>query len=309
MSPTAGSAAARSDLPAAGLAQLGGAVVLLGGAWPVTKLAIAAGADALWFAEGRATLSALATFAALAAFGRLRLPGRADLPALLAVGLFQLAGFFALAHAAVRYVPAGRTVILVNTTPLFVVPLSLLVLHEAIPPRRWVAVVLGLAGVVAMTGPWAIDWAAPGVLLGHAFLLGAAGAWSVAIIAVRRFPPRLSMLEILPWCFALGAAALLPIAWQHDPGRWTAPALGLLGFIGVAAGPLGTWCVMQAALTLPAIVASIGFLSTPVVGLLIAALWLGERIDAGLAIGSALIVGGVGIAAWPRRGPRGTRRA
>ena len=68
------------------------------------------------------------------------------MPTVLAVGLLQLAAFFAFAHAAVAWVPAGRTAILANCTIMFTVPLSLLALHEAIPPRRWAAAALGAAG-------------------------------------------------------------------------------------------------------------------------------------------------------------------
>jgi len=300
--PVTAPVAAPGALPAAGLAQLAGSVVLLGSGWPITKYAISHGAPPLWFAEGRAALSGLTALVLLLALRRLRLPGRADLPALFGVGLLQLAAFFALSHAAVALVPAGRTAILSNTTTLFILPLSLLVLHERIAPRRWLAVLFGLAGVVVLMGPWAIDWSAPGVLLGHALLLGAALCWSLAIILVRRFPARLSMLELLPWCFALAALALLPLVLaQGPPGIWPRPALLAMAAIGLICGPFGTWCVMQAVVTLPALVASIGFLATPAAGLLLATLWLHERLDAALLSGAGLILAGVALAAWPAR--------
>ncbi|MGC8522929.1 MAG: DMT family transporter [Acidibrevibacterium sp.] len=293
------------EISPAGIAQLAGAVVLLGGAWPVTKVAINAGAAPLWFGLGRAALSGLAAFVLLGALGRLRWPLRADLPALLAVGVLQIAGFFALAHAAIAYVPAGRTAILSNTTTIFVVPLSLLVLHETIPPRRWLATLIGLAGIIVLVGPWAFDWHHAGVLAGNLFLLGAAGSWSLAIIAVRRYPPQSSMFALLPWCFAIASALLLPLAMAHGGvGRWTSAGLAALGFIGLIGGPIGTWCVMQAAMTLPSVVASVGFLATPAVGLLLSAAFLGEKLDADLASGAALILGGVLVAVWPGRGGR-----
>lgn len=293
---------ASGGISAAGLAELAGALVLLGGAWPVTKYAVAQGAGPLWFALGRAGFSALASFALLGALGRLRLPGRADGPALFAVGVLQLAGFFALAHIAVAYVPAGRTAILSNTTTIFVVPLSVLVLRERLTPRRLLAVLVGLAGIVTLLGPWAIDWHRPGVVIGNGFLLGAAASWSLAIIGVRRFPPRLSMLELLPWCFALGTLLLTPLALLHGGiGRWPPGALAALGLIGFIAGPIGTWCVMQAAVSLPALVASVGFLATPAVGLLLATVTLGEPLDGATVLGAALILAGVGVAVWPGR--------
>jgi drug/metabolite transporter (DMT)-like permease len=292
------------SIPPAGLAQLAGSVIMLGCAWPVTKVAVDQGAGPLWFALGRAGFSGLAAAAVLAATGRLRIPGRADLPALLAVGLLQLAAFFALVHAAVALVPAGRTAVLSNTTTVWIVPLSLLVLREPIPPRRWLAAILGLLGVVMLVGPWSIDWHAPGVLLGHLLLLAAAGSFALAIVIVRRAPPRLSMLQLLPWCFGLATLALLPLALAHPPGHWPPGALAAIALIGFVAGPVGTWCVMQASATLPAMVASLGFLATPATGLLLAAVWLHETLDAGLLIGSALILAGVAAAAWPPRRPR-----
>jgi drug/metabolite transporter (DMT)-like permease len=217
--------------------------------------------------------------------------------------LLQLAGFFAFTHAAVAWLPAGRTVILSNVTTIFVVPLSLLVLHEPIPPRRWIATVLGLAGVAALIGLWAIDWSQPDVLVGHVFLLASAFCFALAIIVVRRSPPRLAMLELLPWCFGAATLALVPLALWHGGGIgiWSAPSLWSLAYIGGVAGPVGTWCVMQAAATLPAMVASVGLLMTPAAALVLSTLWLGEAFGADLQLGSVLILGGVVCGAWPQR--------
>jgi O-acetylserine/cysteine efflux transporter len=291
-------------MPTAGLAQLAVSVILLSSAWPLTKIALSLGSTPLWFAEGRSVLSGLAIAVVLALRGRLRLPHRADLPALLAVGVFQVGGYFALAHEAVAWVPAGRTAILANTTTMWVIPLSLVFLRERIPPRRWIAAVLGLAGVVALMSPWSIDWTSHSVLIGHAFLLGAALSWSVAIIVTRAARPRLSMFELLPWSFAVASVMLAPLLLWHAPdgtlgsrpGSWAA-----LAYIGLLAGPFGTWCVVQATAVLPTVVSSVGFLMTPAVSLILANLFLGEAFTADLLVGAALIIGGVGAAAWPGR--------
>lgn len=203
-------------------------MVLLGGAWPITKYVVARGVAPLWFAEGRAVLSCISAGVLLGLMHRLRAPRRGDLPALLSVGLLQLAAFFALVHAAVAWVPAGRTAILCNVTSVFVVPLSVLVLREPISARRWAATILGLLGVAVLIGPWAIDWTRRDVLIGHGFLLGAAAGWAVTIILVRRFPPTSSMLELLPWCFGLASVVLLPLVLLHGSGvgHWDACGLG-----------------------------------------------------------------------------------
>ncbi len=290
-----------SRIPASALVQLLGAVLLLGSSWPVTRFALLQGAAPFWFALGRASLSAMAATLVLGVLGRLRMPARPDLPALLALGVLQLAAFFALVHTAVAWVPAGRTAILSNATLIWTVPLSLLLLHEAIPVRRWIAAVLGFAGVVVLSGPWAIDWSAPNLLLGHVFLLAAAGCWAATMAVVRRWPPRHTMLELLPWAFGLASVVLLPFAALHAPGAWTAPAIMALLGIGLVAAPVGTWCTMQATTVLPLVVASVGFLAAPAIGVVLSAIWLHEPLTIDVAAGSLLILGGAAVAVMPGR--------
>ena len=277
------------------------AVLLLGASWPLTRFALLQGAAPSWFALGRAGLSALVAAIALAALRRLRLPRRRDVPSLLAIGLLQLAGFFAFAHAAVAWVPAGRTAVLANCTIIFTVPLSLLLLREPISARRWAATTLGVAGIVVLCGPWAIDWSAPHLLLGHAMLMGAALCWAVSMLVVRRWPPQMSMLELLPWAFALAAVALLPMALAHDPGHWNATALGSLLAIGLIVAPTGTWCVMQAQWQLPIVVSSIGFLAGPAFGVVLASLFLHEAVGPDMMLGAGLILAGAGLASTGRK--------
>jgi O-acetylserine/cysteine efflux transporter len=290
--------------PAGGLVQLFASVVLLSSAWPLTKLALSLGATPLWFAEGRAVLSGLTGAMLLAARGRIRIPGRADLPTLAAVGSLQLAAYFAFAHEALTWVPAGRTAILANTTTIWVVPLSLIFLNEPIPLRRWLAAGMGLAGVAVLMNPWAIDWTSAHVLIGNGFLLLSGLAWSVAIIVTRGARPSMPTFELMPWCFGLASILLLPLVWWYAPhGTLGAtPACWLsLAYIGFLAGPIGTWCVVEATARLPTMVSSVGFLSTPAVSLILANLFLGEPITADLLAGSALIMSGVAVAAWPER--------
>lgn len=300
-------AAANPAVPMAGLLQLFASVVLLSSAWPLAKVAIAAGATPLWFAEGRAVLSGVVASALLAAVGGFRQPTRRDLPAILAIGGLQLGLYFALAHEAAVWVQAGRIAILANTTTIWVVPLSLLFLRKAIPPRRWAAAALGITGVVVLINPLSIDWSNANIIIGHLFLLGAALAWSVAITVTRAARPHLSMFALLPWCFLVSAIVLAPVVWWHAPDgtfghapvSWHA-----LAYIGLIASPLGTWCVMEATAKLPALVSSVGFLTTPAISLLIAVAFLHEPLTLDLVVGSLLIMASVAFAAWPGQRPR-----
>ena len=96
---------------------------------------------------------------------------------------------------------------------------------------------------------------------------------------------------------AVAAYGTRPTArFGSRPGSWAA-----LAYIGLLAGPFGTWCVVQATAPLPTVVSSVGFLTTPAVSLVLANLFLGEAFTVDLLLGSALIIGGVGFAAWPGR--------
>ena len=277
-------------------------MVLFSSAWPVTKEAIGQGAAPIWFALGRTSLSTVVTLVLMLAMRRLAIPSRRDMPFFLAVALCQLALFFICVHLAMVWVPAGRTSIITSVTIVFTVPASVLLLREVVPGRRWVAVGLGLAGIVLLIGPWSIDWSAPGVLLGHLFLLIAAGAFGVPMLVIRRFPPALSMVQMLPWAFGLASLMLVPLAvLMAPPGPWSLSALAALGYVGGIAGPIGTWCYLLTMVHLPVVVASVGFLMAPAVGLILATLWLGEPLGLDLILGTALILGGVGISVSTER--------
>jgi drug/metabolite transporter (DMT)-like permease len=273
------------------------AVVLFGGAWPVTKAALAH-ATPMWFALGRAGLAAIATALLLRVLGRLRLPRRGDMPALLALGILQLGGFFILAHAAVALVHAGRTAIISAVVTYWLIPLSVLVLGEKVSLRRWAAAALGLAGVAVLAGPWAVDWSAKDQLLGHLMLMLAALLWTFAIIATRRWPPPTPVFELLPWCFGLATLVILPFALMMEPaGGIFAPSWPFMLYIGLIVAPIGTWCVIELGRRLPGAVASVAFLLVPAFGVLVSALWLGEPIGWDMILGGGLIVASVVMAA------------
>jgi drug/metabolite transporter (DMT)-like permease len=123
-------------------------------------------------------------------------------------------------------------------------------------------------------------------------------AWTIAIIGSRRFAPRSTMLELLPWCFAVGTMVLAPLAMLFEPdGGIAREAWPHMLFIGLLAAPIGTWCVIEATSRLPGAVASVWFLLVPAVGVLVGALWLGEPIGWDVVVGGALIVVSVVLAA------------
>ena len=272
------------------------AILLFGGAWPVTKAALTH-ATPMWFAVGRAGLAALVSALLLLALRRLRLPKRTDMPSVLALGLLQLGAFFVLAHAAVGMIHAGRTAIISAVVTYGLIPLSVFVLGEKVPPHRWVAAGLGLGGVAVLAGPWAVDWSDADQVLGHVMLVAAALFWTLAIVATRKWPPPTPVFELLPWCFGLATLLILPFALVLEPqGGIFGPSWPFMLYIGLIVAPIGTWCVIEVGRRLPGAVASVAFLLVPAFGVLVSTLWLGEPVGWDMAVGGALIVASVVLA-------------
>jgi drug/metabolite transporter (DMT)-like permease len=289
------------------LALLAMAVVLFATTWPVMKLGLEGGATPIWFAAARAGLGAAAGFALLLVTGRLQRPARADLPIVVSVGLLQLASFFVLVNLGLGFVPAGRSAVLAYTTTLWLAPLAVLS-GERLPAARAIGALVGLAGVAVLVNPLTLDWSDKSLLAGHFYLLLAALAWALAIFHARRHAWRSTPLQLMPWQMLTATLPLTLLALLAEPEGHAAPSLTSslsLLYLGVFAGPVATWAATSVAQALPMFVSSIGFLGVPVLGVLMSTFWLGEALTPTLAVGSAIILAGVGLAAASAARERG----
>ena len=81
-------------------------------------------------------------------------------PAMLGRGLLNFSAYTAY-YLALAALPMATTVALYFTAPLFITLLSVWFLRESVPLNRWIAVLIGFAGVVIMARPGStlFDWA------------------------------------------------------------------------------------------------------------------------------------------------------
>ena len=103
---------------------------------------------------------------------------------ILSVGLLHMGAFAALVSLGLQHVPAGRSVVLAYTTPLWVIPAARLFLGEPIGPGR-AGLLLGLAGLLLIFNPLAFDWSDRAAIFGNALVLLAALCWAANIVYVR----------------------------------------------------------------------------------------------------------------------------
>ena len=272
-------------------------VLAWGLTWPVNKVVLAS-LPPIWAVSFRSAIATVALFALQGAGGRLALPPRGDLPVLISITLLHMVGFNLLASWGLSFVPAGRTVVLAYTTPLWVTPAAALLLHEPLTRRRAVGVVVGLIGLVSLFNPLTFDWSDRRVVLGNFAILVAAFLWAASIVHIRAHRWTSTPFVLIPWETLLTTLILTPIAFATAPlphVEWSPFFVFLLLYLGIPGTAVAYWAVAMASRHLPAVTTSLGLLTTPVVSVITATLWLGEPVTLSLVLAIVLVLGGVAI--------------
>ena len=283
----------------AGLAALLTVIVCWGLTWPVNKVLLEDLSPA-WMMALRSAIATVGLFAIALARGRLVVPPRADLPVVLSITLLHMVGFGVLAAWGLRLVPTGRSVVLAYTVPLWVVPGAWLFLGERLTVRRIVGVVVGLIGLVALFNPTTFDWTSRNAILGNGAILIAALLWAASILHIRGHRWRATPLDLVPWEMLLATAIVTPLAYALDGApapAWSGRLVALLLYAGIPGTALAYWATALASRNLPAVTTALGLLTTPVLSVVVATLWLGEPLTVALVIAIVLILGGVAIGA------------
>ena len=270
-------------------------VLAWGFTWVVSKLLLQY-MTPVWAVAARSVVGTAALLALGLALRRVAWPVRADIPVILSVGLLHMGAFAALVSLGLQYVPAGRSVVLAYTTPLWVIPAARLFLGEPIGRGRQLGLALGLLGLVVIFNPLAFDWRDHDAVFGNGLVLLAALCWAANIVYVRAHRWVTPPFELAFWQALLASGVLAAVAWAAEgaPRVTWSPDLGwLLGYGGVFGIAVAYWAAVNVNRSLPAGVTSIGLLGVPVVGLLCSAVVLHEPLSAPLLLGMALIVAGI----------------
>lgn len=271
--------------------------------WPVGK-AMLAYLPPIWAVALRSAVGTLALLMICAARGRLVVPKAGDIPVILSVGVLHMTAFSALVSLGLQFVPAGRSVVLAYTTPLWVVPGAWLLLGEPLTVRRLFGVGLGLLGLLLIFNPLTFDWHAERAVFGNGLVMLAALCWAASILYVRSHRWVTPPFELVFWQALLATGMLIPLALLHDgvPSiDWQPSLIGLLLYGGLFGIALAYWAVTTVNRVLPAATTSLGLLGVPVFGISCSAVVLGETISPALLGAIALILGGIVLGAWGRR--------
>lgn len=200
--------------------------------------------------------------------------------------VFEIIGrlFFTLSLALTAL---SSTTVILQATPLVVVAFAALVLGEKVGWRRWLAIVIGLIGVVLIVRPGGdnFSWLS---LLAVAGMLGFAGR----DLASRAAPASLStaVLGLYGFLAIVVAGAAYGVIWEQVPFQ-TPPPMALLSVVGAVACGVFAYSALMRAMRTGEVSAVTPFrYSRLLFGVALGVVVFGERLDSFVLIGSALIV-------------------
>lgn len=194
---------------------------------------------------------------------------------------------------AYHYSGIAIATVVYHVQPFLLLLLAALVQRETLPLRRMPWLALALVGVVFSSGALGAGAAASTHWRGIVLALVAAALYAMATLATQRLK-RLAPAQIAMLQMAIGAAALLPLAWEARANTifhaqaWV--ALLVLGLVHTAWMYTLIYTAFQR-LTAQAI-AGLSFIY-PVIALLVDLLWFGAQPETTQWLGMALILGAV----------------
>lgn len=268
--------------------------LLWGYNWVVVKEAIRY-CPPFTFSALRVTFGAVLLILVLARKGGNLLPR--NYPFLILLGLFSTTGGIGLSTWALEYGGAGKTAILVYTMPFWVLMIAWPVLSERIRGMQWLAVGLALSGLALILEPWRGFTSSFGSLL--AVLGGIAWGGGAVLIRMLRRRGEFDLVFVSAWQMLFGAVPIVIAAFivEVQPVQWTPYLVGALFYNIVFATALATLLWFYSLYELPAGMASMGTLITPVIGVVSASVQLGESPGLPETSGIILILSGLAIIA------------
>jgi len=222
---------------------------------------------------------------------------REAIPRLLFATLTNVFAWMGLGTVAMKFVTVGEGALIAYTMPIWAMLFAWPVLHVRPTLRDIVALVLGVVGVAVLLGGNGFAFG-PGKLVGIALALSCAILFALGNVLNRK-PLPMPPLVVVAWQVGLGCGAMLILGIVFEQPNFSAiTPLGLGCFVYMTLVPMGlcylTW--FETLRRLPPTSASTGMLLVPVIGVVSAAIILGEPLGLREVAAMALTLGGVTLA-------------
>ena len=216
----------------------------------------------------------------------------------LALAVLGIAGFNSLVYVGLQTTTATNGVLLQSVTPITMILLAGLVLHEKSTLAQWAGIGVSLVGVLVIITK--ADWQVLQQLAfnrGDMWIVLATLDWSLYTVLLRKLPQGLRGTPILGFSITLGALAILPLYVYESVTFQTMPvtAVSVASIAYVAVFPSLLSYMFWNHATQKLGVNRTGQFShlMPVFGILLATLLLGERLQLYHALGMLLVAAGL----------------
>jgi drug/metabolite transporter (DMT)-like permease len=241
--------------------------------WPAIKLSVDEvpvwAFRAICLAAGAAGLFAVARVAGLS----LRIPRR-DFTWLIIASIGNITGWHIFSAVGVSLMLPGRASILAFTMPLWAAPIAALWVGEHLSGLKMLGLGIGALGLAVLVVPdWQNLMAAP---WGPIFMLLAAISWAFGTVALKAHKFSMPTTSLVAWQMVIGGVPIFigAFLFDHDfrPGEVSALGWWAVAYAALIPMVFCHWAWFRVVAIYPAVVAAIGTLAIPVVGVISSAL-------------------------------------
>ncbi|PWH19076.1 MAG: EamA family transporter [Anaerolineae bacterium] len=187
---------------------------------------------------------------------------------------------------------ASNGALITSSTPAFVLLFAAWLLREKMTSRHLIALAVSTLGALIVVDPRAARLS-PDFFWGNLSLVGAAVTWALYSVLIRLVTRNLDTLRVSLVAFVGGLFITVPAAiWEWKASGIGAINWGILAgilYLGIISTALAMFLWNTAFATLPASIASLTLFAQPLVGALLGALLLGEKLSNLFYLGGVLI--------------------
>jgi drug/metabolite transporter (DMT)-like permease len=287
---------------------LGSTVLAWAAAFPAIKALLDHGYAAEDVALLRYAIAAPGFALLLVLTGGLPGLGGRDAARLVAAGMLVVGGYHLSLNLGTQYTTAGTAAILVALAPALTALVAAWVGLEVLTRARSAGLAVAFAGIVVVVLLGGGGDVSAGDAKGPLIVLGAPLAFALYNVLLKPLFGRYDLFALTAAASLIGTLGLLPLARQRtveSVADGSGGDLALLAFLGIACTLVGyvTWNIGLRGIG-PSRAVAYAYVIPPL-GVLLAALTLGEELTPWLGLGGALVVLGVALAQranLPRRG-------
>lgn len=259
--------------------------------WPAIKLSVDEvpvwAFRAICLAAGAGGLFAIARGAGLS----LGIPRR-EFKWLVIASLGNITGWHLFSAIGVSLMLPGRASILAFTMPLWAAPLSAWWIGERLGGLKLLGLGIGALGLAVLVVP---DWqnlvAAP---WGPVFMLLAAISWAIGTVSLKAYKFSMPTTTLVAWQMVIGGIPIflgaIVFDYGFDPGEVSALGWWAVAYAALIPMVFCHWAWFRVVAIYPAVVAAIGTLAIPVVGVISSALITHDPVGWAEILSLALII-------------------